>query len=330
MTKYTTLELNKQDYGKWNSFVEQSPEGTIFHRADWLNIFGDFFILCCLDKTNDIIAGMPCFVKKKLFFKLTSHPNLTPYQGVIFRKIEGNNFQKISLKKEITKEILGRLKKKGFTYISFNIPPEIIDIQPYIWEGFNSSVRYTYRLRLDKDESILNCFARCRKRDIKRALSQGLNVEFNDDFKTMITLVKKTFQRQKMGVTFETDAWKCFNFLKQKGRCKCLICYDKEDTPLAGVFIIWDEKRSYQLLSGFDYEKKRREAGPFSVWNAIKYTKKQLKLNEYDFEGSMIPGVEEYFRSFGGELTPYYHLEKISLAYKGINAIRKIVLKFAR
>jgi len=30
----------------------------------------------------------------------------------------------------------------------------------------------------------------------------------------------------------------------------------------------------------------------------------------FDFEGSMIPEVERFFRGFGGELTPYFSLEK--------------------
>jgi hypothetical protein len=33
-------------------------------------------------------------------------------------------------------------------------------------------------------------------------------------------------------------------------------------------------------------------------------------IEVFDFEGSMIPSVEKFFRSFGGELRPYYSVNK--------------------
>ena len=39
---------------------------------------------------------------------------------------------------------------------------------------------------------------------------------------------------------------------------------------------------------------------------AIKFTRKELGLNQYDFEGSMVQSLEQFFRKFGGTLTPYY------------------------
>jgi hypothetical protein len=40
---------------------------------------------------------------------------------------------------------------------------------------------------------------------------------------------------------------------------------------------------------------------------------RDLGLEVYDFEGSMVPGIEQYFRSFGGTLTPLYRVVKASL-----------------
>jgi len=39
---------------------------------------------------------------------------------------------------------------------------------------------------------------------------------------------------------------------------------------------------------------------------SIKYFQGKCEL--YDFEGSMLPGVEQFYRRFGGELTPYYRI----------------------
>ena len=37
---------------------------------------------------------------------------------------------------------------------------------------------------------------------------------------------------------------------------------------------------------------------------------KELGLKTFDFEGSVIPAIERYFRGFGGKLTPYYRVNK--------------------
>lgn len=48
---------------------------------------------------------------------------------------------------------------------------------------------------------------------------------------------------------------------------------------------------------------------------------KNLGLKYFDFERSMIPQIERYFRGFGGQLTPYYRINKAKLPFE-------ILLKF--
>jgi len=59
------------------------------------------------------------------------------------------------------------------------------------------------------------------------------------------------------------------------------------------------------------------------MWEAIKFTKNNLSLNEFDFEGSMVPQIEQFFRKFGGHLIPCYttvwckpYLEPFWLGYE--------------
>jgi hypothetical protein len=58
------------------------------------------------------------------------------------------------------------------------------------------------------------------------------------------------------------------------------------------------------------------------MYNSIEYAK-QIKMPVFDFEGSMLPEVEKYFRDFGGVLTPYYTINKA-------NRIIEIILKFIK
>jgi hypothetical protein len=50
------------------------------------------------------------------------------------------------------------------------------------------------------------------------------------------------------------------------------------------------------------------------MWEAIKYTKEKLNLNEFDFEGSDDRGVEFFFRKFGGDIKPIFSISKNSIS----------------
>jgi lipid II:glycine glycyltransferase (peptidoglycan interpeptide bridge formation enzyme) len=64
----------------------------------------------------------------------------------------------------------------------------------------------------------------------------------------------------------------------------------------------------YYLFGGMDEAYGDSGAKSLLFWKAINMaSEKNLTFN---FEGSMIPGVERFFRSFGGELTPVYYIYK--------------------
>jgi len=59
-----------------------------------------------------------------------------------------------------------------------------------------------------------------------------------------------------------------------------------------------------------------------AIVEAIKHSK-ELGISKFDFEGSMLPEVEKYFRGFGGNLVPYYSINKAKLPIE-------IALKFVK
>jgi len=49
------------------------------------------------------------------------------------------------------------------------------------------------------------------------------------------------------------------------------------------------------------------------IWESIKYASQFV--DKYDFEGSMLHGVERLYRSFGSKRTEYYELKKYKNKY---------------
>jgi lipid II:glycine glycyltransferase (peptidoglycan interpeptide bridge formation enzyme) len=91
------------------------------------------------------------------------------------------------------------------------------------------------------------------------------------------------------------------------------------------VYIVWDKDTCYYLLGGYDPERSHSGASALAMWEAIKYAKNELKLSKFDFEGSMVPAIEMFFRKFGGEITPYYSVQWIKPSSRPLIQFRKLI-----
>ena len=78
---------------------------------------------------------------------------------------------------------------------------------------------------------------------------------------------------------------------------------------LAAMLIVWDDRMSYALASGFDPSRADTGAGPLTRWQCIRDS--LSKGRTYNFCGSTLPGVERYVRSWGGELRSVIWAERI-------------------
>lgn len=331
MPKPTVRRLEVSEHNAWDKFVENSPQGTLFHKSYWLRALDKEFRIYGYFKGEELFAGLPlvCGVSR-LGFKYSSHPLLTPYLGVIFKESEAKYVTRISNEKGMSRAIAARMKE-DFDSIHFNFTPSSTDLQPFIWEGFSSNVRYTYLLNLDDLERVWKGMDESRRNDIRRAENDGIIVEYSDNFKEAFALVERTFQRQNRQIEFRTAASGYNEILSKRGQCKSFLAINKERKAIAVVYIVWDKKRSYYLLGGYDSERRHHGASAIAMWEAIKFTKEKLGLNEFDFEGSMIQPVEQFFRKFGGKLTPYYSVTwakpSVRIALYTRKIIRKILSK---
>jgi hypothetical protein len=306
MTDYKVAVLNPSEYASWDSFVERSPQGTIFSTSSWLEATRCDFKIHGVYQNMELIAGVPLGMRKlPLGLKSGEHPPLTPYLGILHEPCETKYVNQISKEKEIH-AALAQTLKDHYDWVRFQLHPSIVDLQPMIWAGYSSSVRYTYILHLDDLTQTWEEMEKRRRNDIHRAERDGISVEKSDDFNGFFELVQKTFQRQKLQAGFCKAAFGIHDQLKNRKQSQIFIAKDEQHRPIAGVYIVWDHRRAYYLLGGYDPAIGHTGASAIAMWKAIQFVAEELRLSEFDFEGSMVPAIEQFFRKFGGRLTPYY------------------------
>ena len=203
------------------------------------------------------------------------------------------------------------IEKLPYSIVSISLNKNIIDMQPFIWEKFKVVPGYTYLLDLSVSiEDIRKRMSNERRKNINKGQKDGLLTKKVYDFKIIKTLVLKTFSRQDNKIN-EFYLNKILFKFANNNNSFAFATY-QNDEPIACSFCIHDSNTAYYLLGGHDSENKHHGAGALSMWEAIKYAK-DSGLKYFDFEGSMIPQIEKYFRGFGGQLTPYYRINKAKL-----------------
>ena len=310
-------EENKENYEKI-----AISEGAIFNRPSWLKIFNDKIqIYGIYDEGNNLIGGFQLYKQKKFGLTIYRNPPLTPTMGPFLQIQTKNPVKVMNTWKEILYLMANIFENLPYSIISISLNKDIVDTQPFIWKKFKVIPGYTYIIDLDKSiEDISKEMSVKRRSNVNKALRDGLIVEYSDNLEIVKSLVIKTFLRQKKKINQYYLNKVLFEFANKDNSFSFISFQNKK--PSAAIFCVYDKNTAYNLLSGYDSKNSHNGAGALAVWEAIKFAKK-LGIKYFDFEGSMVPQIEIFFRGFGGKMVPYYRINKAKLPLE-------ILLKFYR
>jgi hypothetical protein len=90
-------------------------------------------------------------------------------------------------------------------------------------------------------------------------------------------------------------------------RATCLTACRNDGTRAGQAFVVADERTAYLFHSWFDRDSGRGVPSAL-VDAACELSFKRLRVERFDLEGSMLPGVDEFMSGFGGDVCPYPHL----------------------
>lgn len=315
------MKVSKLDESEIEAFDKLAlNHGTIFHTSRWTNLFNEGICRYGIyNRANDLMGGFITYQEKRFGLSFYRNAPYTPEMGP-FLKLEAQNPVRVmDVWKETMSLMAEFLDKLPYSVISVACNKNILDMQPFIWRKFKVIPGYTYVIDLSQSiEEILNKMSNERRKNINKAMKDGLHVLTIEDYDIVKSLVMKTFSRQKIKIN-ESHLNKIIIEFATSGNSYAFGTF-MHDKPIACVFCVYDKNTAYYLLGGYDSENKHHGAGALAMWEAIKFARKS-DLMKFDFEGSMVPQIERYFRGFGGQLTPYYTINKAKLPLE-------ILLKF--
>jgi hypothetical protein len=110
----------------------------------------------------------------------------------------------------------------------------------------------------------------------------------------------------------------------RSGHARLAYARDANANMHAVNFVVFDERSAHYLIGGSDRRFHGSGAASLLMWDAIQFAAQHSLV--FDFEGSMVQGIERFFRSFNPTLVPYNRVYKAGRWFAPLMSLRDGVL----
>ena len=289
---------------KYRALVKEDKSLPIFLHDWWLDIVCDGnWDVALFEKNEKVIASWPYHFIKKSGFNLLIMPKLTKFLGVFFHEAPHQKvYDQLSWEKKAINELFDQLPP--YFSLQQNFHYHFKNWLPLYWKKFSQTVAYSYIIQAPIDtDQLFKSIKSSLKRNINNASNQ-LKVTETGNVEVVYEAIVKTYQRQKKAPPFSKELLGRLHESCSQRQCgKILIAKDTDDKVHGAIYLVWDQGSVYYLAGGFDPAYKTN-AFSYLIWQGINFAAESHRT--FDFEGSMVEGIEQFFRSFEANQKPYF------------------------
>lgn len=252
-------------------------------------------------------------IEKKKSLQFIRNPFLTPYTGVIYLQPDYNEL----IKQQLTLQLINNLPKADVIHIDFQPNTTLDSVLT------STTLKHTNLLYLTNKDDLYSALKPALKRQIKKA-TRNLIIYENPSIDRFYQLYQKTFDKLNVETAFPLAAFKkCWKVCQEHECGKLIFIKDEFENDHAAIFLVYDNKQAYYLAGGTDAHYYGSGAMSYLMWYAIEASIEMGK-QIFDFEGSMIPNVDRFFKNFSPQELYYYNYQKInSVLYSIYKRIKK-------
>lgn len=302
---------NKSDY---QDFVSKTYV-PIYSQPWWLDAIcgADNWNVWLYKKGGNILAAMPYYFEERNGFKYITKAPLTQNNGILFfYPDEIKNSPKYRFEEKVINEACKYVESLQVDVFEQQFQTSFTNWLPFFWNYYEGIVRYTYVFPGDSLKELDKIWTQMDKNKRKK-INKGLKgcVILEDlDPNRFYQEVQKTFEKQELACPFSHDLWlRLYDAANSHNSCKIIYAENDKNQIVSAIFLVWDSKRMYQLISGGDVELQHYEGKSALVWTALNLCS-EMGLT-YDFEGSVIKRISKSNRLFGAEPIPYFRIRKV-------------------
>lgn len=294
-------------------FLEIDCVNSVFEQPWWLDTVAEGrWGECRVEEKGKVIARMPYMMHKTRHGIWLKNPSFTQTLGIwmdeSLKEFKRGNGQLVR-QKEVIKELLEQLPEhKG---VSMNLDHSMSYVLPFRWHGFRIEPTFSYRIKYGNEfEEVRKNFSKNVQRDVTRALNKGIIVETSSkDYEAFFSLLDMTFERQNRKNPMDKGlVFRILTRASELGHGELMLAKDPEGNLHSGAFFLYDDKVCYYLFGGQNPKYKNSSSQDLVLYKGVEFGSTVSRA--FDFEGSMIEGIENFFRKFGGRQVVNYHITR--------------------
>jgi len=241
----------------WDSFVDASPYGLLFHKWDYITITaqhtGYRLLPYGVYKGEELVCLVPLYFKNthgvKMLFSPPPMQAVIPYQGLVMEK----EFDTLKLgKKEavmdlVAADLSAEIDAISPHYFSLVLVPGFIDVRQFLWRGYAPKVHYTYTIDLSRPvEAIWGDFHYKLRNKIRRAEKAGMDLVRSTDISLLYTSLAERFSQPDMNIPMVSKRYFEDLFRAYPDHLAIYYLYDREGALTGAVatqeyhrFLLW-------------------------------------------------------------------------------------------
>jgi len=301
--------MHKDHRDVYRAFAAQMPDLPLFMQPWYLDVVcnGGIWNAALVQKGGRTIAALPYFLKRKLGWNYVTMPQLCKQMGPYLLP----EYRTLKWEMRLYEDLIAQLPA-GLAAFEQNFNYSVTNWLPFYWKGFKQTTLYSYVLSLkESEEMIFKKIEKNYRQKIREAVAQ-LRIRNDLPLAELHRLIGSSFERQGLNQPLHFPFLERFySALSEHGHCKLFFAIDPDNDQVhSAALLAWDNTCAYYLMSGDDPVLRSSGAAVLLKWAAIRYAKSVVGVPLFDFEGSMMKGVEQGRRDFGAEQRPYFQLRR--------------------
>ena len=297
----------KEQYRK---ICEARNDIPVFLQCWWLDaVCGEYWDVAIAQKGEHITGVWPYHIASRGGVGILRNPKLTPYLGPhVFFPGDIKQSNADGFEHETVSELLAQIPKTKVWHLAMQPGFKQAGIMKN--QGLEVHVQQTFLIDLKTEE--LTLFGNLKENLRRNLRATEKEFEITNDPKYINELYG--FQQHTLKGKGVMQAHTLPEMERLMQACLAHSCaalwVAKEDKEVqAIVWNVWDSERSYYFMGAQNPASDSNKAMSHLLWHAIKESAKRGNTI-FDMEGSMDPGVERFFRGFGGKRELYMVVKK--------------------
>lgn len=297
-------EIHSDALAPFNAMATE--KGSLFSSEQWASIyepnackrFGLFA------ENNELCGGFVAYRGGTAWLPTLITPPFAQHIGLFLNERSETAFKRNSFRKQCAIAISDFLTDSNYAMYKLDFPFWFTDMQPFVWKEQEVNVRYTYRFSLAASPEL---WPDAMDGKLRNLLRKAEKTGIRSDFQHRKDMAGFALSEHVFNEYPNADAditTRLLQLLNDSPHALVNVAYAEGDWYSA-VGAMCDRDTAYLLLNTVNREVNDNSANSFGIFEAMVEAKKR-GMHTFDFEGSMIPQVEAFFRRFGGDLTPMF------------------------